>query len=443
MAGTLEPDVSGSTELERVREQRDYWRALFESVIEAFPEPILVCDGEGVLTHWNGVVADLTGIDPERAVGSPARELVGVDDGELTIAEQVVERGEPVRATEVRSGTSDAGERWHTRDSAAPLRDQDGNVVGAFEVATEVTGVVEQREELERLQQEISEQVLDAVEGLEESTADIADRSDEIADLTDDQSTTTDEIASEIANLSATSEEIASSVDEIAQHSSDATDLAEETSSAASESLDRMDEIASASDEVAEQVDELDEAISGIDAAVEALDEIADETNMLALNASIEAARSAESGDGFVVVADEMKSLAQQAGKYATEIDELVDRVQALSADATSAVNRTNTAVEEGTRNVREGLDRLEEISTVIDEIADSIDEVATATDEQAESAAEITEMVDRASDRADQVADAATEIADAIDQQRAEATEVRTTVSELGDDASVDDLST
>ena len=85
----LTPPVTADDEYERMRQERDYWKSLFDSVIEQVPEPAVVLNAEGVVTHWNGGMASLTGVDPETAVGTHAREV----DGELAAARALQEAG--------------------------------------------------------------------------------------------------------------------------------------------------------------------------------------------------------------------------------------------------------------------------------------------------------------------------------------------------------------
>jgi methyl-accepting chemotaxis protein len=146
---TLAPDVSDSaSEAEQYRRERDYWRHLFEELIAQFPDPAFTVDAGGRVTQWNEVNESFLGVSADEAVGEHAYELVGTESESETLAETVMESGEAIREAEIRSGSHPDGEDWHIRAKSVPLEGPDGDVVGAFEVVTRVTDLVEQRKSM-------------------------------------------------------------------------------------------------------------------------------------------------------------------------------------------------------------------------------------------------------------------------------------------------------
>ena len=160
---TLATAVPSGDSKDAIKEQRDFWKSLFQSLTEAFPEPLIVVDDDGEITHWNEVGEDFSGIAAEEAIGEPAGEVTGVEE---TVAEQSVRTAEAISLDEIRSGEGASGKEWHTRDIAVPLRDHNEEIVGGFGLALRVTDLVKMRRDIEEKQQRISGEITEKIEEL-------------------------------------------------------------------------------------------------------------------------------------------------------------------------------------------------------------------------------------------------------------------------------------
>lgn len=255
----------------------------------------------------------------------------------------------------------------------------------------------------------ISSQTADAIYS---QAAQVADRTAEIASLADQQSGNMDELSREVGDVSAAVEEIASSTDEVNAQSDDAATLAEEGCERASELSDRIDAIHARAARVDEAVEVLADHIADIDEFVETIDDIADQTNMLALNASIEAAR-VDGGEGFAVVADEVKSLAEDSQDEAARIRELVSSIDDATTRVTSDIEDVYEEAEAGRAETDRAVETFESIEDITARLSTSMDQVATATDQQAESTEELAMMADEANRKAGMILEEVTEIND------------------------------
>lgn len=120
------------------------------------------------------------------------------------------------------------------------------------------------------------------------------------------------------------------------------------------------------------------------------IEDIADQTNLLALNAAIEAARAGEQGRGFAVVADEVRALAERTTKATKEISEMIKMIQQETKGAVNAMEEGVKAVEKGTTETAKSGQALEEILKQIDSVTMQVDQIATAAEEQTATTTEI-----------------------------------------------------
>jgi methyl-accepting chemotaxis protein len=157
----------------------------------------------------------------------------------------------------------------------------------------------------------------------------------------------------------------------------------------------QMEEIRKASMESATAIKELDNKSKQIGEIVSLITNIADQTNLLALNAAIEAARAGEHGRGFAVVADEVRKLAEESRDAAKEISRLISQIQHDTGVVVGSVERGNITVASGVEALNETVGAMKEIVQGAIKTAEMVQEIAAAAQEQSASIEQITASVE------------------------------------------------
>jgi methyl-accepting chemotaxis protein len=144
-----------------------------------------------------------------------------------------------------------------------------------------------------------------------------------------------------------------------------------------------MEKIANRVQETARAVEQLGVRSDQIDQIVGTIEDIADQTNLLALNAAIEAARAGEQGRGFAVVADEVRALAERTTRATREIGEMIKSIQSETKGAVSAMEEGVREVERGTQEASRSGEALQDILDQISSVSGQVNQIATAAEEQ------------------------------------------------------------
>jgi methyl-accepting chemotaxis protein len=239
------------------------------------------------------------------------------------------------------------------------------------------------------------------------STADqVASAASQLYATSDQIATGAEEVAAQAGTVATASEEMTCTSSEIAKNclmavesSKLAGDSATSGFAVVQETVEEMNRIAERVKDSALTVESLGARSDQIGEIVGTIEDIADQTNLLALNAAIEAARAGEQGRGFAVVADEVRALAERTTKATKEIGAMIKAIQMETKGAVSSMEEGVRAVEKGTADAARSGRALQEILEQANSVTMQINQIATATEQQTATTNEITNNIQQITD--------------------------------------------
>ena len=214
--------------------------------------------------------------------------------------------------------------------------------------------------------------------------------------------------------------------------SADTKDKATAGAQVVERSLRRIESVHQVSLELKDDMTQLNEHAQDITRIMGVISDIADQTNLLALNAAIEAARAGEAGRGFAVVADEVRKLAEKTMASTNDVGNAIKAIQESTAKSTASVDNAVAQIEEATGLANESGRALEEIVTTAETTADQVNAIATASEEQSAASEEINHSILLCNDMSRQIADAMAEAAKAVSGLAREAQELSELIHEM-----------
>ncbi len=266
-----------------------------------------------------------------------------------------------------------------------------------------------------------------------EASQALAQVADQVSSTTAQIATSNEQVSSQSQAVATAGEEMSATVQTVAMNTAEVNEAAEgarrtatEGAGVVSRAVEAMLEIAHVVEQAAATVKTLGNRTDEIGSVIQVIEDIADQTNLLALNAAIEAARAGEHGRGFAVVADEVRKLAEKTVKATREIGETIDAIQAESRNAVRAMDEGLESVAQGRELGEQAGEAIRKIEDEIGRAASQTEQIAAATEQLSATIQEVATNIEEIARGVAQNSQATTALAETADSLAAQARELQ-----------------
>jgi len=362
-------------------------------VLSGITVPMIVTDGENKIDFVNG---------PMRWIlNKPEDALLGTNVGSFFKIE-----GKSLTETAIASGdcpegllrfTREDGVEFPLRYRVCPLLNAEEETVGAIAVMVDLTEEETSRKHIEQQQAallEVANEVTEVSSALLSYTTELSQQMNELTSGVDTTAMQTGQVATAMEEMNATVLEVAQNTGETAEASDRANSVARDGGQVVSNTVSEIHIVTETTEKLSDMLADLSERAINIGKVMSVINDIADQTNLLALNAAIEAARAGEAGRGFAVVADEVRKLAEKTMGATNEVETAISMIQQSTDQVVSEMGGVRGRVENTVQMAEGAGGVLDQIVNESETIADMVRAIATAAEQQTATSDEINNSV-------------------------------------------------
>uniref|UniRef100_I2Q3L6 Methyl-accepting chemotaxis protein n=1 Tax=Desulfovibrio sp. U5L TaxID=596152 RepID=I2Q3L6_9BACT len=407
-----------------------------QGVLNGIPTPCGIVGPDFAMLWANRQVCQLlekTG-PCESHQGVPSGAFYFGDPRRETLSDRAIKEGRPL-AVETDYVTP-SGTKLHIAVNTTPFYDLDGKLLGSISFWSDLTQIHDQKTCIEGQNGIIAETAAKAsavADRVASASEELSAQIEQASRGAEEQNGRVQETATAVEEMNATILEVARNASETARRAGEARDKARQGAGLVEDVTAAVLAVRDEAEVLTGDMRQLGEQARGIGAILDVISDIADQTNLLALNAAIEAARAGEAGRGFAVVADEVRKLAEKTMHATHEVGQAIGGIQQGTADAVSRVGRAVDRVGEASVLAEKSGAALAAIVAEVEAAEDQIRSIATAADEQSATSEEINRAVESISTIAAETAQAMNQSAQAVSEVAHQAQELNSLIGELG----------
>ncbi len=372
----------------------------YMNLLNAIPDPIFAVDDDYKFIVANDAVVKLSGKSRDQL---EKEEMKCADIFQTEICDTAkcpIKRAKDVQGycESERIRVNMRGEERVIRPAADMLYDCHGDHVGYLEIATDVTDLTKQEEAIQKNLdnlEKVSREVSSAAERIASSSEEVSAQVEQARNGSDQQRQRVTETATAMEEMNATILEVAQNAGQASEQAQSAMDRARDGQDVVSMAVQAIDEVNTLTDQLKTHMGTLGGQVEDIGRIMTVIEDIADQTNLLALNAAIEAARAGEAGRGFAVVADEVRKLAEKTMGATKEVGQAIVAIQDGSRKNMDSMDEAVKAVEKATELANQSGQALADIVSLVESTSDQVRAIATASEQQSAASEEINRAID------------------------------------------------